>query len=73
MPKKKEGSQKRPIGRPRLPEDKARRNRVVITITSAEYAAAERLAEERGIPIATVLYEMVSRSLRRHTKKERSQ
>ena len=37
-------------------------------LTDAEFEAAERLAKERTQPIATVLYEIISRSLRRRRR-----
>jgi hypothetical protein len=40
-----------------------RRNRITTTLTDRELAALERMAEERGLPIGTMLYELVRRRL----------
>lgn len=53
------------MGRPPRPVEQVRRNRVFTTITDAELVQLERMADERGIPRGTMLYELVKRSLRR--------
>jgi len=53
------------MGRPPKPAAQVRRNRVTTTLTDAELAALERLADEKGVPIGTMLYELVKRRLRR--------
>ena len=62
--RKKRGGRPR-MGRPPKPAEEVRRNRVFTTITDAELAQLERLADERGVPRGTMLYELVRRSLRR--------
>ena len=47
------------------PRAEVRRNRVVVTLTDADLAALHRWAEERGLPLGTVVYEVVERALRR--------
>ena len=42
-----------------------RRNRVVAFLTDAEFAALERIAHKRSLPIGTAAYEILARSLRR--------
>lgn len=53
-------------GRPRKSSSGAiRRNRIAFMVTDAELAKLEALAEERSLPVGTVAYEIVERSLRR--------
>lgn len=52
-------------GRPRGPESEVRRNRVQLMLNDAEYAQLEAIAKERRLPIGTVAYEIVYRSLQR--------
>jgi hypothetical protein len=54
------------MGRPPAPPETVRRNRVTTTLTDAELAALERMADQRGLPTGTMLYELVRRALRRH-------
>lgn len=63
---RKKGSAK--MGRPKgsgAAPGKTRRNRVVTMLTDAELAKLEALAEERGLPLGTVAYQILSASLRR--------
>ena len=53
------------MGRPPGPPEKARRNRVTTMLTDAEFKALTRLADEKGLPLGTTLYELVKRALRR--------
>ena len=53
------------VGRPRMPLDEARRNRVVIMLTDSELAKLHRLAERKDLPLGTVAYDIVARSLKR--------
>ena len=53
------------MGRPPKPVEQVRRNRVSTTLTDAELVQLERLADEREIPLGTMLYELVKRSLHR--------
>ena len=65
--RKKTGRRKR-MGRPKGtggPPEKVRRNRVTTTFTDAELEALERLADERDLPVGTMLYELVKRRLQR--------
>ncbi len=50
-------------GRPRGPSGEVRRNRVVVLLTDAELAKLERLAEKKDLPLGTVAYEIVARTL----------
>jgi hypothetical protein len=53
------------MGRPPGPAEKVRRNRVATTVTDAEKQKLERLADERGVPVGTLIYEFIKRALRR--------
>ena len=55
----------RKVGRPRVPLDEARRNRIVIMLTDFEPAKLHRLVERKGLPLGTVAYEINPRSLER--------
>jgi len=56
---------RRRMGRPPRPPEEVRWNRVTFTLTDAELAKLERLAEEKDLPLGTVAYEIVVRTLRR--------
>lgn len=47
------------------PPESVRRNRVVVMLTDAELATLHRLAESRELPLGTVAYQLLVRSLRR--------
>jgi len=51
------------MGRPPGPPEQVRRHRVTTTFTDDELATLERMAEERGLPVGTMLYEFVRRRL----------
>ena len=46
------------------PPESVRRNRVVVMLTDAELATLRRLAESRELPLGTMLYQLVNRSVR---------
>lgn len=55
-------------GRPKgtgKPTAQIRRNRVVCMVTDSELATLHRLADERGLPLGTVAYEILARGMRR--------
>jgi hypothetical protein len=52
-------------GRPPLPVEVARRNRVVVMVTDGELTALRRLARERGVAPGTLAHEVLARVLRR--------
>ena len=54
------------MGRPPGPAEQVKRNRIGITVTDAEKARLEKIADERGVPVSAVIYELISRMLRRH-------
>ncbi len=62
--KRKKGGRKR-MGRPRGPAENVRRNKVGTTLTDAERELLEHIADERGVPVSVVIYELISRMLRR--------
>lgn len=47
------------------PPEQVRRNRVVVMVRDGELAALHRLADARGLPLGTIAYELLSKSLRR--------
>ena len=53
------------VGRPRVSLDEARRNRIVIMLTDAEFAKLDRLAARKDLPLGTVAYEIVGQALKR--------
>lgn len=53
------------MGRPAGPPEAVRRNRVTFTLTDAELAKLQALAEERELPVGTAAYEIVAKVLRR--------
>jgi hypothetical protein len=59
------GGPRRGAGRKPGPSEAVRNNRVTATFTDAELATLERLAEERGLPVGTLIHQIVMRSLRR--------
>ena len=46
------------------PVEQVRRNRITTTLTDAELSALKRLADEAGVPVGTMLYDLVKRRLR---------
>ena len=53
------------MGRPAKPPGAVRRHRVITFLTDSEFAKVEALAEEKDKPLSAVLYEILSRALRR--------
>ena len=53
------------MGRPAGPPETVRRNRVVTFLTDAEFEKLEALADEKDEPLSAVLYEILSRALKR--------
>ena len=58
----------RPPGTGPGPSPDARRNRVTILLADTELAKLRKLAERRDLPLGTVAYEIVARSLARQRK-----
>jgi len=53
-------------GRPRSADSgEIRRNRLTVLLTDSEIAQLEALAKERRLPVGTVAYEVLARSLAR--------
>ena len=65
--KRKKGGRKR-MGRPPKPAEQVRRNQVGTTVTDAEKARLEGIADDRGVPVSVVIYELIRRVLRRRKK-----
>ena len=53
------------MGRPPGPPEQVRRNRVVLMVRDDELVSLRRLAERRGVPVATMIYDAVRGLLRR--------
>lgn len=53
------------MGRPPKPREERRMKRTVVMLTEQEFAQVEAMADERGLPIGTVLYEQIARWLKR--------
>ncbi len=53
------------MGRPPGPPEKVRRNRIATTLTDAELEQLGRLADAAGVPLGTMLYQLVKRGLTR--------
>jgi hypothetical protein len=53
------------MGRPLMQVEDLRRNRVGTMVTDAERDHLEQVADERGVPVSVVIYELISRMLRR--------
>jgi len=51
------------MGRPAGPPEDVRRNRVVVMVTDGELAKLHRLADARDLPLGTIAYELLARSL----------
>ena len=64
-PRKQRGGRRRRMGRPPGPPEEVRRNRAATFLTDAEMEHLERIADEKDQPISKVLYEIVSRALKR--------
>ena len=52
-------------GRPRIPIEARRRNRVVVMLTDGELARLQRLAQAKRLPLGTVAYGVFARGLAR--------
>ena len=59
------GGQRKRVGRPAGPPENVRRNRVIAQLTDAEFKKLHRLAEKRDLPVGTLVYEILARSLKR--------
>lgn len=57
--------QRRRMGRPPRPAEQVRSNRVTATFTGAELKQLTKMADEKGLPVGTLLYQLVKRSLKR--------
>jgi hypothetical protein len=55
----------RPPGTGPGPSPHSRRNRVVIMLSDAELVKLRKLARQQDLPLGTVAYEIVARSLKR--------
>ena len=53
------------MGRPAQPPETRRENRVATFLTDAEFEKLERLADEKDVPLSRILYQIISRALKR--------
>ncbi len=59
------GGKRKRVGRPAGPPETVRRNRVVAFVTDAELSKLHRISDERDLPMATVVYQLLVASLKR--------
>ena len=59
------GKRRRRMGRPPGPPEKKRRNLVRAMVTDAEMQKLERLADEKDLPLSTLVYELLAKTLKR--------
>ncbi|MCP5040923.1 MAG: hypothetical protein GY944_07815 [bacterium] len=55
----------RPKGSGKGPSPNSRKNRVAVMFTDTELTKLRALAKKRGVPVATVAYRLIERSLKR--------
>ena len=53
------------MGRPPGPAEQVRSNRVAAMFTAAELKQLTKMADAKGLPVGTLLYQLVKRSLAR--------
>ena len=53
------------MGRPTVPADQLRRNRVLVTLTDSEFRMLELLADEKGQALGTAIHDVLVRALKR--------
>lgn len=63
--KKQTGERKRRGRKPRDPDTEVRNRRVPVMVTGPELAKLERLADDAGVPVATIAYQLLSTALAR--------
>ena len=59
------GKPKAKMGRPAVPPDQIRRNRVLVTLTDAEYEMLRRFAETKDLALGTAVHDVLVRALKR--------
>ena len=59
------GKRKAKMGRPAIPTDQLRRNRILVTLTDAELAMLQRFAEKKELALGTAIHDVLVRSLKR--------
>jgi hypothetical protein len=65
LPASKKKAKRRGVGRPRLPETEARKQRVVAHLRREDFATLERWARARGVQVGQLAREILERALRR--------
>ena len=62
------GGPRKGAGRRPEPGHTVRRNRVTFTVTDAELRVLKAMADEKELPLGTLAYEIVARTIRRRLK-----
>ena len=60
---KPQATRRQRMGRPPVPVDKARPNRVVTFVTNSEFSQLQGIAERRGISLSAAVQEILAGSL----------
>ena len=69
MPSRKKGAEEgRSVGRPKLPEDEARTQRVVVHLRRRDFETLEKLASVRDLQVGQVVREIIERAVARRRK-----
>lgn len=61
------GKGSKPRGRPPLPPDKVRANRVVTFVTNPELALLKQLSKEESDTISAICHRIIARGLKRYS------
>jgi len=64
--KKDQATRHRRMGRPPVPPERARPNRVVTFVTNSEFAQLQSIAERRGVSLSATVQEILAGSLDQH-------
>ena len=62
------GGPRKGAGRRPGPAQSVRSNRVTFTVTDAELRVLKELADEKDMPLGTLAYEIIARTIRRRMK-----
>jgi hypothetical protein len=59
-------TRRRQMGRPPIPLEEARPNRVVTFVTNSEFAQLQGIAERKGVSLSATVQEILAGSLDQH-------
>ena len=65
MSARKKGARRMKVGRPAMPLEQLRRNRIVVMLTDGELAKLHRIAEQEGLGLGTVAHALLAKLLER--------